>query len=191
MRVSPKDCDAIYDTLASDVISDADREAIVRYLIEGFVEKHHYKIDSVGFVSGRVGTTTFGITKIEASNGSAVRQALRSLGVTYNQQILPDDPNALELLFDLADHQIELMEEKLSALGHGYELERISVLPNWAKKFLRQFGGKYQDSRSKDKYGRAIDKKKERRDFDDRGGRFGGDRDHNQGGRDRFDRNDR
>lgn len=52
MRVSPKDCDAVYDALAGDAITDTEREAIVRYLIEAFVEKNHYQLDVAGFISG-------------------------------------------------------------------------------------------------------------------------------------------
>lgn len=86
---------------------------MVRYLIEGFVEKHHYKIDAVGFVSGQVGLTTYGLTNLPAGDAGAVRQTLRSLGINYSQQARTDDPDAMDLLFDLSEDQVDRLEEKL------------------------------------------------------------------------------
>lgn len=52
LRVDPRDSAQIYDALASDELDDHTREELIRYLIDFFIDKQHYKLDTVGFVTG-------------------------------------------------------------------------------------------------------------------------------------------
>lgn len=53
MRVDRIDSEQIYEILVSDETSDSDREQYIQYLIDFYIEKNHYKLDTIGFVSGR------------------------------------------------------------------------------------------------------------------------------------------
>lgn len=85
LRVDPRDGASIYDALATDEIGDDAREAMIQYLIDFFIDKQHYKLDTVGFVTGQVGLTTHGIKNVEGSDAGDVRQMLRDMNIVYNQ----------------------------------------------------------------------------------------------------------
>jgi len=125
---------------------------MIQYLIDFFIDKQHYKLDTVGFVTGQLGLTTHGIKNVEASDAGAVRQILRDMNIVYNQQAMEEDSKKVEMLCDLEYDADTTLTAKLAA--YGYPLERIEVLPNWAKKFLLKSGKNKYAGAAKDKYGR-------------------------------------
>jgi len=74
---------------------------MIQYLIDFFIDKQHYKLDTVGFVTGQLGLTTHGIKNVEASDAGAVRQILRDMNIVYNQQAMEEDSKKVEMLCDL------------------------------------------------------------------------------------------
>ena len=56
-------------------------------------------------MSGQINTITFGLKNIPIEDGSQIRQILRKMGVYYNFQIMEEDENMIELLFDLDKDQ--------------------------------------------------------------------------------------
>ena len=152
LRLDPRDGASIYDALASEELGDDIREDMIQYLIDFFIDKQHYKLDTVGFITGQLGLTTHGIKNVEASDAGAVRQILRDMHIVHNQQVMEEDSKKVEMLCDL-EHGAEVtLVAKLAA--YGYSLERIEVLPNWAKKFLLRSGKNKYAGAARDKYGR-------------------------------------
>ena len=52
MRVDFKASNSIYDALASDELTDNERQAYIKYLVDFYVSKNHLKLESVGYISG-------------------------------------------------------------------------------------------------------------------------------------------
>ena len=66
---------------------------------------------------------------------------------------MEDDKSKCELLFDLDLGEVATLSAKLKSFG--YSLERIEVLPNWAKKFLLKHTRSKGTGASQDRYGRT------------------------------------
>lgn len=150
--MDPRDGASIYDALASDALGDDAREEMIQYLIDFFIDKQHYKLDTVGFVTGQLGFITHGLKNVEGSDAGAVRQILRDMNIVYNQQAMEDDSKKVEILCDLEHGAEATLTPRLAA--YGYSLERIEVLPNWAKKVLLRGGKNKSAGAARDKYGR-------------------------------------
>lgn len=151
--MDPRDGASIYDALASDELGDDAREEMIQYLIDFFIDKQHYKLDTVGFVTGQLGFITHGLKDVEGSDAGAVRQILRDMNIVYNQQAMEDDSKKVEILCDLEHGAEATLTPRLAA--YGYSLERIEVLPNWAKKVLLRSGKNKYAGAARDKYGRS------------------------------------
>jgi hypothetical protein len=52
MKVDLKASDSIYDALASDDLTDDERQAYIKFLVDFYVSKNHLKLESVGYISG-------------------------------------------------------------------------------------------------------------------------------------------
>ena len=151
--MDPRDGASIYDALASDELGDDAREEMIQYLVDFFIDKQHYKLDTVGFVTGQLGVITHGLKNVEGSDAGAVRQVLRDMNIVYNQQAMEDDSTKVEILCDLEHGAEATLAPRLAA--YGYSLERIEVLPNWAKKVLLRSGKNKYAGATRDKYGRS------------------------------------
>jgi hypothetical protein len=128
------------------------------FLINFYMARSHAKLEPVGFLSGKLNTETYGISSLDSFYASEVRNLLKSIDVRPKSE---RNEEGISFLFDLGESQRDTIEQKLADLNEEISLEKIDVLPSWAKKFLlRDLRPSYGGER--DRYGREVRRRGDR-----------------------------
>lgn len=154
MKVDKKSASQIYDALASDELDDSSRQNYIQFLIDFYVSKTYKRLDPVGFLTGKRNFETFGVKDIEYSEGMKMKDLFEDQGFSVKFARTEEDNALVEIIFDATESQIEKAQVKVDEYHPGARIEKIDVLPTWAKRFLLRHDGGYRNNNYVDKYGR-------------------------------------
>jgi hypothetical protein len=101
----------------------------VQFLIDFYISKTHMKLDTVGYITGKLHTSTYGISNISMKQGLELKDILRNMRIDARYQQLETDKNSVEMLFDLNQDQAQNFEANVMPKYPNASYEKIEIVP--------------------------------------------------------------
>jgi superfamily II DNA/RNA helicase len=119
----------VYNALICPNLDSAKRQQYVKFLVDFYVSKNHFRLEPVGFLDGRQGTHTYGMTGVPQRVGRDLKEHLeRELRMRVRTE--SSTPGEIDMLFDATPENVErAITSILTEYETDAKIQKIEVLP--------------------------------------------------------------